>query len=464
MIRTLQKKFIITAMTAVTVLLLVVVAAISGIFTLQMYREVRWTAEFMVRDDPAMNGGNPAMPGGDLYGPGGDARMSDIAADGQSTDVQETDQGTGDYDDDLPGSDTMGPAVPGRERRGWIGGREFTRDNAMSVRFFVVRFDDSGEISETQTDRILSVDEDEAQQIARDIYDSGRTQGLRSGMYYYYVSDSDSGKDIICEDISSQAASVLSVLVISLGIAAISWVCMLLLVIALSKRAIVPIAQNIERQKQFVTNAGHEIKTPLAIILANTEALELYNGESKWTRNIRSQTHRLSGLMHNLLTLSRMDEPDLVLETEMFDLGALAGETAQPFQEPAANKGIALDVRTEELKVRANRESIRQLISILLDNAVKYTPQGGEILVETVRKGKKAALRVSNTVTQEQMEEDPERLFDRFYRSDKARTQKSGGYGIGLSAAKAIAAANKAEMKAFYEGKESIVFEVMLML
>ena len=451
-------------MTAVTVLLLVVVAAISGIFTLQMYREVRWTAEFMVRDDPAMNGGNPAMPGGDLYGPGGDARMSDIAADGQSTDVQETDQGTGDYDDDLPGSDTMGPAVPGRERRGWIGGREFTRDNAMSVRFFVVRFDDSGEISETQTDRILSVDEDEAQQIARDIYDSGRTQGLRSGMYYYYVSDSDSGKDIICEDISSQAASVLSVLVISLGIAAISWVCMLLLVIALSKRAIVPIAQNIERQKQFVTNAGHEIKTPLAIILANTEALELYNGESKWTRNIRSQTHRLSGLMHNLLTLSRMDEPDLVLETEMFDLGALAGETAQSFQEPAANKGIALDVRTEELKVRANRESIRQLISILLDNAVKYTPQGGEILVETVRKGKKAALRVSNTVTQEQMEEDPERLFDRFYRSDKARTQKSGGYGIGLSAAKAIAAANKAEMKAFYEGKESIVFEVMLML
>ena len=464
MIRTLQRKFIITAMTAVTVLLLVVVAAISGIFALQMYREIRWTAEFMIRDDPAVNGGDPGGPGGGLYGPGGGARMSDEAAGGQSTDVQETDQGAGNYDDNQPASDTMRPAVPGRERRGWIGEREFTMDNEMSVRFFVVRFDESGEISETQTDRILSVDEDEAQQIAGDIYDSGRTEGLKSGMYYYYVSDSGSGKDIICVDISSQIASALSVLVISLVIAVIAWVCMLLLVIVLSKRAIVPIAQNIERQKQFVTNAGHEIKTPLAIILANTEALELYTGESKWTRNIRSQTHRLSGLMHNLLTLSRMDEPDLVLEMEPFDLGALAGETAQPFQEPAANKGIVLDVRTQELKVNANRESMRQLISILLDNAVKYTPQDGKILVETVRKGKKASLCVSNTVTPDQMQEDPERLFDRFYRSDKARTQKSGGYGIGLSAARAIAAANKAEMRAYYEGKDSIVFEVMLVL
>ncbi|MDO5456596.1 MAG: HAMP domain-containing sensor histidine kinase [Eubacteriales bacterium] len=415
MIRTLQKKFIITAMTAVTILLLVIVIAISGIFTYRTYTDVRWTAERMGHEGE----GKPPR------------------------------------DEDIP--------QEGDNRRGLMGKREFTRDNELSVRFFLVRFDSDGGITQTDTGRISSVDDEEANEIAEKIYASGRSQGLWDGMYYSVQRESE-GTHVMCIDISSQINSVVSVIVISLVIAGVSWICMLLLVIALSRRAIVPIAENIEKQKQFVTNAGHEIKTPLAIILANTEALELYNGESKWTRNIRTQTERLSGLMNNLLTLSKMDEAAADLPMEAIDLAALVQEMVLQFREPASGKGIAIEISAAAAKARANKDSLRQLIGILLDNAVKYTPQGGTIRVQTLQKGTAAVLRQYNTIDPASKEKDPGRLFDRFYRSDKARTQKGGGYGIGLSAARAIAEANKAQIRAYYEGEDSIVFEVMLMI
>lgn len=415
MIRTLQKKFIITAMTAVTILLLVMVIAISGIFTFRTYSDISWTAQRMGHE-------------------------------GQEKPPRE---------DGIPQEDSY--------RRGLMGKREFTRDNELSVRFFLVRFNTEGGITQTDTGRISSVNDEEANEIAKEICASGKSQGLYNGMYYSVQKVSD-GTLVVCVDISSQINSVLSVVVISLVIAGVSWICMLLLVIALSKRAIVPIAENIERQKQFVTNAGHEIKTPLAIILANTEALELYTGESKWTRNIRTQTERLGGLMNNLLTLSKMDEAIADLPMETVDLAALTREMALQFREPASAKGIAIEISGEPVKARANKESLRQLIGILLDNAVKYTPQGGAIRIQTLQKANAAVLRQSNTIDPASKEKDPDRLFDRFYRSDKARTQKSGGYGIGLSAARAIVTANRAKIRAHYEGEDSIVFEVMLMI
>ena len=415
MIKTLQKKFISTAMIAVTVLLLVVVLAISGIFTYSVFSDVRRSAEMI-----AQSGGVPEP------------------------------------EDRPPGE--------GKPRRGWIGEREFTRDDLMSLRFFMVRFNAGGEISRIDTGRISSVDAEEAGEIAREIYQSGRSRGIHDRLYFYVDRSQADSAAVVCMDISSRISSIVSVIAISLCIGAVSWLAMLLLVVALSKRAIVPIAENMERQKQFVTNAGHEIKTPLAIIQANTEALELYTGQSKWTRNILAQTERLSGLMQNLLTLSRMEETDIELPMERFDLGALVEETVSQFKEPAVVRNIEIIVDAGPVTAYANRETIRQLTGILMDNAVKYTPQGGSIRVETASKDGKARLIQSNTISPEERAEDPERLFDRFYRNDQARTQKSGGYGIGLSAALAIAQANKAEISARYEEQYAIVFEVALMI
>ena len=394
MVRTLQIKFVKTAMTAISVLLLAVICAISGIYSFDVYTKEKNTAEML-----ADSGG-------------------------------------------IPDFEKMKRDRPDREEfeKPFDGGR-MSPDDMMAVRFFVVRFDTDGGIESADTGSIYSVTGEEAEEYGKQAVAGGKQSGI-IGNFMYYIKDNEDGKTAAFVDISSQVSSILSVIVISLIIAAAAWILMLVFVSALSRRAIAPIAENIVRQKQFVTNAGHELKTPLAIIMANTEALELFNGESKWTRNIKAQTRRLNDLMQNLLTLSKMDEADLNLPMQNFDLGELVRESAA---------------------VKANRDSMGQLVGILLDNAVKYTPEGGEISVTVSREGNSVILREQNTIDPKDVEDNPERLFDRFYRRDEARTQKKGGYGIGLSAARAIAAANGAQISATYR-EQNIVFTVKLMV
>ena len=414
MVRTLQIKFVKTAMTAISVLLLVVICAISGIYSFDVYTKEKNTAEML-----ANNGGIPDF-----------GKMKQDRR------------------------DRTEPMKP------FDGGR-MSPDDVMAVRYFMVLYDADGVIESVDTGSIYSVTDEEAEEYGRQVIAGGRQSGI-IGNFMYFLKDNEDGKTAAFVDVSSQISSILSVIVISLIIAAIAWILMFIFVSVLSRRAIAPIAENIVRQKQFVTNAGHELKTPLAIIMANTEALELFNGESKWTRNIKAQTVRLNDLMQNLLTLSKMDEADLNLPMQDFDLGALIGETAAAFEEPAREKGLALSVETPEITVKANRDSVGQLIGILLDNAVKYTPEGGEISVTASAEGSFVILREQNTVSPDDCEQNPERLFDRFYRRDEARTQKKGGYGIGLSAARAIAAANGGQISAAYK-EQNIVFTVKLM-
>lgn len=237
---------------------------------------------------------------------------------------------------------------------------------------------------------------------------------------------------------------------------------MLLLVIALSKRAIRPIAENLAKQKQFVTAAGHEIKTPLAIILANTEAMELHNGESKWSKNIRKQTERLSGLMKNLLTLARMEEGTAPVVMADLDMSKLTKEVADSFAESAKLKQIKLQAKiASDIKLYANREEMTQLLAILLDNAVKYSVEQADIVLTLAKRGKEVMLSCENTC-EKLPDVEVDRLFDRFYRSDAARTQKSGGYGIGLSVARAIVQNHKGEITAEYKDGNRIVFKVEL--
>ena len=154
---------------------------------------------------------------------------------------------------------------------------------------------------------------------------------------------------LIFLDTSQDLLSSLRVLLLSAALGVLCWILMLLLVILLSKRAIRPFAENMQKQKQFVTNAGHEIKTPLAIILANTDAMELYNGENKWSRNIREQVNRLNGLMKNLLTLARMDEATLQITPTDFSFSALVQENADAFADPFALRRITMrsDIRPD---------------------------------------------------------------------------------------------------------------------
>lgn len=395
--------------------------------------------------------------------------------------------------------------------------RRVSLDDMMSIRYFAVWFDENGEIVRSDVSRIYSVSEEEALEIGKNYYDSlvknGKKKGASEGFRYVLDPEADSDKSsegvsgvgntddipsasptdgdlssadtgtfgsggedkggsasgtalsageslLIVMDTSGDTRDLLAVLGISSLIAALCWIAMLLPVYLLARLAIAPTALSIERQKQFVTNAGHELKTPVAIIQTNTEALELFTGESKWTRNIRTQTERLNGLMQNLLTLSRMDESGLDLKLQPLPLGTLVSDIWENFAEPADSKNLTFKYQKPADgtdMILGNRDTVSQLLSILFDNAVKYTPAGGEITVSVSRNSGNIRLVQSNTVPRESGEgkdgkgglpEDPNRLFERFYRADQARTRKKGGYGIGLSAARAIAEANRGSIRA----------------
>ena len=275
--------------------------------------------------------------------------------------------------------------------------------------------------------------------------------------------------DIIFLDPQKEELSCLRVLVLSAGLGVLCLFGMYLFVCRLSRRAIEPIAESMEKQRQFITDAGHELKTPLAIILSNTEAMELYQGESKWSRNIREQVGRLDGLTKNLLLLSRMEEYSENVLRENLNLGETAQKMTESFREPLALRGITLRTElSEKVQISANREQIERLLSVLLENALKYTEDNGTVAISLQSKNdgrrSKAVLRVENTCA-ELPGVPPEALFDRFRRGDEARNRKKGGYGIGLAVAKACVEANGGSIRAIYEktdrGSDRICFEIV---
>lgn len=335
------------------------------------------------------------------------------------------------------------------------------RDKFLSSNFFVVRLNKYGKVIYADVSRTSSVDEASAAELVLEVLNRGKSTG-KAGKYRYQISNSPAGNEavIVFLDASEEILSYLRVLFLSGGIGIVCWFAMLFIVILLSKRAIRPIAENIKKQKQFVTNAGHEIKTPLAIILSNTDALELYNGENKWSRNIREQVERLNGLTQNLLTLARMEEAMDTAAVEMFSLSELLTNSVQAFAQPMKNKNICLQAEIQpNIELCANKEQITQLISILMDNAVKYADKDGKIVVCLHKKDKTTQLGIKNTC-EVLPTAPPDKMFDRFYRADEARTQKSGGYGIGLSVAESIVQTNKGEITAKYEEPNWVSFVV----
>lgn len=331
-------------------------------------------------------------------------------------------------------------------------------DTFMSSSYFVVRFDQQGRAVFVDVSRTSSVDEAEAISMA-----SGAAQGSASGgqgrFRYLIRQEPGLGATAIFLDVSGESSAYLRVLLLSAAIGLGCWALMLLAVMLLARRAIAPIAENIRRQREFVTNAGHEIKTPLAIIQSNTEAMELYTGENKWSRNIKEQTRRLSGLAADLLLLARMDEGTTPSEPADLELSALASGVIEGFAQPIEDKSLRLSRELPQARIRGDRKQLRQLVSILLDNAVKYSNEGGSLSVSIEAKDGRTALRVSNTCAA-LPEDAPEKLFLRFYRGDYARTQK-GGYGIGLSVAKSLAKVNGAEITASYTKPNIITFTII---
>lgn len=328
--------------------------------------------------------------------------------------------------------------------------------------YFIAYADQNGKILFIDTSRNAEITKDEAYSIAQTAVSKGKTAG-RINEYRYKATETESniGTAYVFLDITQGKNSVLRVIFLSSVLTLLCFGLMLLVTIFLSKKAIKPIAENMEKQKNFVTDAGHEIKTPLAIIMANTEALELRTGETKWTKNIKDQTNRLSVLMQDLLSLSRLEDSKTDKMLETVSVSEITADTVSMFYESAALKRVMIKENIQpDIEMKADREHLMRLVSVLTDNAVKYCSNESEIEINLSKRDKKIILTVSN-VCDALPDCDSQKLFDRFYRGDSSRGQ-SGGYGIGLSAARAITELYKGKISAQYQNENRITFTVVL--
>lgn len=316
------------------------------------------------------------------------------------------------------------------------------------TRFFSVTFDQELSATAIDTGNVAAVTSDQALEYANEAVSSENDKGYIDN-YKYVVTKQDDGDTLaVFLDCRDDMQTKQRFLLMSLGISLGGYALVCLLIIICSKFAVKPFIENFEKQKMFITDAGHEIKTPLAIISANTEVIEMTSEPSEWTQSIKNQIERLNGLIANLLRLSRMDEENAKVAFAEFDYSKAFGEIAKPFETLAATKGLGFDLQCQEdIKIFGDEASLRQLVSILIENAVKYCDEGGQIDVslKTSQSGKHAVIEVANDCTHPP--KDPDRLFDRFYRADQSRVRDNGetrsGYGIGLSVARAICESHK---------------------
>ena len=344
------------------------------------------------------------------------------------------------------------PGPPPQDASQDAGARKDTLEPPLSpetpyeTRFFTVTLDAEGQVQSVDTGHIAALTDEEAQAYGQSVYDSGSRTGYL-GEYRYLRSD---GEDItvIFADCSRDLGTSRAFLLTSLWVSGLGLSAVFLLVLFFSRIVLRPVAESYEKQKQFITDASHEIKTPLTIIDANTEVLEMEFGENRWTRSTRNQVNRLSTLTRQLITLARMEESGGE-KMVVFSLSDAVREAAAPYEALALaqNRRISLDI-AEGVSMKGDEESIRRLVGILLDNAVKYSPSGAAIRVILKQKGKNRIFSVENPAGQLPYG-SLDVLFERFYRTDASRNSATGGSGIGLSVARAIVQAHRGKITAF---------------
>ena len=331
----------------------------------------------------------------------------------------------------------------------------------FSTRYFTVKMDEIKNPIEVDTGKISSITTNQALTYANMVLQSKKKSGFADA-YKYIIVKKDYGTLLVFVDVGRELQIFNSFLSSSILTGLLGILAVFLTVLVFSKRAIAPIVESYEKQKQFITDAGHELKTRLAIINTNAEVLEMHYGESQWIQSINNQVVRLSNLVESLVSLTRMDEDSYKLVFKDFSLSDLVAGTAEQFDEISTmyDKEIVVDIE-ENSNYFGNEQSIGQLVSILLDNSLRYGLKDSVIQVVLKKQGKKYILQTTNEAENLRIG-NYDILFERFYRADSSRNSKLAGYGIGLSVAKAIVLKHKGKITAESPDGEKIVFTVKL--
>lgn len=315
-------------------------------------------------------------------------------------------------------------------------------------RFFSVLVSETGEIVHADTSRIFMVDDSTAVRYAEEVSGKSDDRGFVGNFRYIRTPERD-GVRITFLDCGRKLDLYHDFAVFSIGMSLAGYAVTAMAVCFFAGKFIRPVAESYEKQKRFITDAGHEIRTPLTIIGANVDVLKMDLGENECLRDIRQQTEKLTGLTNDLVSLARMEESRKSFQMIEFPVSDVVQETAASFQTPARTQGKTLSCRVQPmLSMCGDSQAISRLVSLLLDNALKYSPKGGRIVLNFEKQGRRLVLTVGNASTAPVTEEDLRHVFDRFYRTDPSRNSGTGGHGIGLSLARAIVTAHGGKISA----------------
>lgn len=333
------------------------------------------------------------------------------------------------------------------------------REMIFTTRFCVVNLDSNKEIVNIYSDKISAISDDEIKEYTEKILKRGKVSGWIND-YKYKLGELSERYMLVFLDASVTKQANWSVFTISITVSTISYLIVLFIIALFSQKAIKPIAESYEKQKQFITDASHELKTPLTIISANSEILEMMYGKDEWIDGIEKQSDRMRDLVNSLVILTKMDEEKQDFICNEFSISDAVYDTVMAFEGLCKKNKKELHIEVHsDINIKGNESEIRKLISILLDNAVKYCDENGNINV-TLKKEKYVVINVRNTYN-DVSKVELDKLFDRFYRVDKART-RNGSYGLGLAIAKAIVEKHKGKIKAKNIDDKIIEFEVKL--
>jgi len=330
------------------------------------------------------------------------------------------------------------------------------------ARYFSVLISQNGEIILADTGKIKAVNTEQAITYATKILADNKTSGFIDN-YRFKCNLEGPNHRITFLDCQRSLDSFQNFLLISAGMAATGYFLFFFVILIFSKKIIQPAAESYEKQKRFITDAGHEIKTPLTIIKADTEVLEMELGENEWLTDIQKQAERLTILTNDLIYLSRMEESNHSLPMIELPFSDLVSETAASFQALAKTQGKSFACKIQPMiSLTGNEKALHQLLNILLDNALKYTDEKGNVSLILEKKNKTVQLSVYNTTADLMTKETLALMFDRFYRPDASRNSQTGGYGIGLSVAAAIVKAHQGKIQAKTDNGYSLLMTVIL--
>ena len=346
----------------------------------------------------------------------------------------------------------MGPKE--HPEHGMPKGMEFRKDDQMATRYAVVRVA-NGTVQSVDRTHLVSLDEEALKELGLRIAQGTSTKGWE-GSLRYQVAKTDAGTMVVLVDANKETQQVSRLMMVTGAVFVLCLAVVYVLVRLVSKRAIRPFVENVERQQQFIANASHEIKTPLAVLSANTDLLAMMGTEAKFVDSNKRQIKRLNSLVEQMLILSRYDEGEATATKEEVDLVAVTKDIVEEILPVLNEKGLQVEFTGEaQTIITTNKSAMTELIRILLDNAMKYTVGKPVITVEA----KRNQLAIGNA-TEPMTKEQVSQIFDRFYRVDSSRNRTTGGSGLGLSIAQKIAETNDVQLTAELTSETQIRFVI----